>query len=103
MRALVIAREAVQDVRNAVEYYELQSRGLGEDFLHKVEVRIQLIHRRPEIFAVEYLDYRRVMIRRFPYAVVYRCDAERVVVYGVFHTSADPGKWKSRVERQPQR
>ena len=100
MRILVIAREAVQDAREAYLFYESQSSGLGDDFFRKLEARVQLIHERPEIFAVEYLDYRRTMIRRFPYAVVYACDTDRVVVYGVFHTAADPQKWKARVEKQ---
>lgn len=97
MRLLILAPEAVEDARNAYAYYEAQRRGLGEAFLRSLDARIELIHRSPEIFAIEFLDYRRVMIRRFPYAVLYHCDSETVTIYGVFHTSADPEKWKSRV------
>jgi toxin ParE1/3/4 len=97
MRLLIFAPEAVSDARQAYLYYEGQRPGLGEDFLRSVDARIQLLHRSPEMFAVEYLDYRRVLLRRFPYAVVYHCDDKTITVYGIFHAAADPEKWKSRV------
>lgn len=97
MRSLILAPEAVVDARQAYAYYEAQRPGLGESFLRSLDARVQLIHRSPEMFAIEFLDYRRVMVRRFPYAVLYHCDESTVTVYGIFHTSADPQKWKSRV------
>jgi plasmid stabilization system protein ParE len=36
------------------------------------------------------------LVRRFPYAVYYRVEPERIVVIAVFHTKRDPGVWQSR-------
>ena len=52
--------------------------------------------RTPEIHAVVHEDYRRGLVRRFPYAVFYKYAEGVVTVYGVFHTSRDPNKWRQR-------
>jgi plasmid stabilization system protein ParE len=42
-------------------------------------------------------DYRRGLVRRFPYAVFYECVGDAVTIYCVFHTSQDPQKWHKRL------
>jgi plasmid stabilization system protein ParE len=42
-------------------------------------------------------NYRRALVRRFPYAVFYEYAEETVTVYCVFHTSQDPEKWRQRL------
>ena len=97
MRNLILAPEALSDAREAYVLYESQRPGLGDAFLRSLDARIALVHRLPEIFAVEYRNYRRVALRRFPFAVVYDCNDSAVTIYGVFHTSADPQRWRTRV------
>jgi plasmid stabilization system protein ParE len=46
--------------------------------------------------AVLHENYRRGLVRRFPYAVFYEYTGEKVTIYGVFHTSRDPRKWRRR-------
>ena len=47
--------------------------------------------------APEAEHYRRALVRRFPYAVFYEYVKGTVVIYGVFHTSRDPDKWRLRL------
>jgi len=42
-------------------------------------------------------DYRRGLVRRFPYAIFYEYANGTVTVYAVFHTSQDPEKWRRRL------
>jgi plasmid stabilization system protein ParE len=94
---LVVAPEAEQDIAGAYAWYEEQRLGLGEEFLSCVDACMEAIRRTPEIHAVVYENYRRGLVRRFPYAVFYEYARETVTVYGVFHTSRDPGKWLRRL------
>ena len=71
--------------------------GLGEEFLGCVDVAIQQILRNPELFEKVEKDYRRMLVRRFPYAIFYESEGDRVIVYSVFHTAQDPEKWRSRL------
>ena len=42
-------------------------------------------------------NYRRRLLRRFPYAVFYEHTNGIVTVYCIFHTSRDPAKWRRRL------
>lgn len=94
---LVIAPEAGQDVADAYDWYEGQRTGLGEEFLTCVDACIQGICRNPEMHAIVYQNYRRGLVRRFPYAVFYECVENVLTVYCVFHTARDPQKWRLRL------
>ncbi len=94
---LVVAPEAEQDIREAYGWYETRRFGLGEEFLSKVDAGIQSILRNPELHRIVHENYRRLLVRRFPYAIFYEYDNDRVTVYCVFHTSRDPEKWRHRL------
>jgi plasmid stabilization system protein ParE len=42
-------------------------------------------------------DYRRALVRRFPYAVFYQHVESTLTVYAVMHTSRDPKNWRERL------
>jgi plasmid stabilization system protein ParE len=94
---LILAPEAEQDIAEAYGWYEGQRVGLGEEFLSRVDACIQGILRNPERHRVVHENYRRGLLRRFPYAVFYEHAAGVVTVYCVFHTSRDPEKWRRRL------
>jgi plasmid stabilization system protein ParE len=94
---LILAPEVQQDVEGAYGWYEDRRLGLGEEFLSCVDACIQTICRRPELHAKVYEEYRRALVRRFPYAIFYEYAGEQVVIYAVFHASRDPQKWRSRL------
>jgi plasmid stabilization system protein ParE len=93
----IITAEAHQDITEAYDWYEDRRPGLGEDFLGAVDACFQRIRRRPELVPIAYETYRRAIIRRFPYTVIYEATAETIVVYSVFHSSRDPEKWRQRL------
>jgi plasmid stabilization system protein ParE len=94
---LILAPEAEQDLTEAYNWHEGQRVGLGEEFLGCVDACIQAICRTPEMHARIHADYRRGLVRRFPYAIFYEYVDQTVIVYGVFHTSRDPNKWRERL------
>ena len=94
---LVIAPEAEQDVTEAYAWYENRRPGLGEEFLGSVDACVEAICRTPKIHGVVHENYRRGLVRRFPYAVFYEYAERTVTVYCVFHISRDPGKWRQRL------
>lgn len=94
---LIIAPEAENDVLEAYSWYEQQRAGLGAEFLNCVDARIQGLKRHPEMYRSVYKNYRRGLVRRFPFAVFYEYAGDSVMVYAVFHTSADPNKWRLRL------
>ena len=94
---LIIAPEAELDIAEAREWYESRRAGLGEEFLSSVDACLESIRRWPAMYAVVHEDFRRALIRRFPYAVFYEQSGAIVTIYAVFHTSRDPEKWRRRL------
>ncbi len=94
---LVVVPEAEQDIAEAYGWYEGQQHGLGEVFLTCVDACIQAIVRNPKTHNLAHENYRRGLVRRFPYAVFYEYSEGVVTVYCVFHTSRDPEKWHQRL------
>jgi plasmid stabilization system protein ParE len=94
---LVMAPEAEQDLAEAYAWYEDRRTGLGEEFLSCVDACIEAVCRTPESHVAIHENYRRALVRRFPYAVFYEYANETLTVYCVFHTSRDPDKWRERL------
>jgi|SRR3954471_4876115 toxin ParE1/3/4 len=94
---LVVAPEAERDVDEAYAWYERQRVGLGEDFLTCVDACLQAVRRTPKMHQPVHENYRRGLVRRFPYAVFYEYANRTVTVYAVMHTSRDPDRWRGRL------
>lgn len=94
---LILAPEAEQDIGDAYDWYERRRPGLGEEFLGCVDACIQRICRTPDLFGTVHKEYRRALIRRFPYTVFYESDGQSVTIFAIFHTSRDPEKWRDRL------
>lgn len=94
---LVIAPETERDLEDAYAWYERQRAGLGEEFLECVDACIEALCRSPGMYAVVHENYRRALVRRFPYAIFYEHVDAVVTVYCVAHTARDPEKWRQRL------
>jgi plasmid stabilization system protein ParE len=94
--ALVFRPEVREEINEAYNWYESQKIGLGDEFLDCVDEILNRISQMPESYAVVYKDIRRVIVRRFPYAVYYRVVSSRVIVTAIFHSKKDPKSWQIR-------
>jgi len=94
---LIIAPEAEQDLAEAYAWYEGRRVGLGEELLSCVDACIEAIRRTPKMYSPVHNNYRRGLVRRFPYAIFYEYVEGSVTVYSLFHTSRDPDKWRQHL------
>ena len=97
-RRLRIAKPASEELADAVRWYEAQRPGLGGDLYDAVNGTIESITRQPELGSTDYADRlsRRVLISRFPYHVVYRLEADAIIILAIAHMKRRPGYWKHR-------
>jgi plasmid stabilization system protein ParE len=82
--------EVEGDVMVAYDWYEDKAVGLGAEFLRGFYAHAAALQRTPLIFQKIHQDFRRGLLRRFPYACYYRVEGEFVIVYGAFHCARDP-------------
>jgi hypothetical protein len=52
----------------------------------------------PRHFPVVYRGVRRALTRRFPFAVFFVLEPERIIVLAIHRQSSDPRRWKDRLD-----
>ena len=93
---LVIRPEAEADVLEGFRWYNEQLPGLGQEFLVEIDRALESIQSYPEANRKLYREYRRCLMRRFPYSIFYVIHAEKIVVFGILHAARDPRLWRKR-------
>lgn len=81
---------------DAARYYEIQASGLGSDFLDKIDAAIFDISRNPERWPIIRCNVRRRLVHRFPFALLYRADANEIVILATMHLRRRPDYWVGR-------
>ncbi len=76
--------------------YEEQQGGLGETFLGEIEQGLGRIQQFSSLWPIFESEYRRYLLRRFPFGIIYRLDQEGIIVVAVAHLRREPGFWKNR-------
>lgn len=95
-----LAREAELDVAEAFAHYDRVQPELANDFVARIDAALLIVAEHPLARQILYRDVRRVVLRRFPYAIFYRVEDSRVVVLGVRHQASDPEHWPGSAERR---
>lgn len=88
--------EAEAELTEAALFYESRVVGLGSSFLHAVERTVSLVRRYPGLGTQADHDALRVLVPRFPYAVVYRREPGSVLVLAIAHVRRRPAYWRAR-------
>ncbi|HEY9535412.1 MAG TPA: hypothetical protein VIQ77_12795 [Mucilaginibacter sp.] len=96
MYQLLVSDETRLDILDAFSWYESRQPGLGKDFQLCLETGFNLISRDPSLFQKRYKSVRIHFIERFPYGIHYLVDKNTIKVFGLFHTSRNPTRWKIR-------
>jgi len=86
------------DVDKARLWYALPRRGLGIDFVLSVDDTLTHILNQPMAYAIIHNEYRRALVRRFPYGVFFSVAENAIKLVTVFHTRRLPEIWRKRRE-----
>ena len=91
--------EARAEVLEAQTWYESRAVGLGLEFARVVDAAIASAARNPELFANVADNCRHVLLRRFPFSLVFRLRGDELLVIAVFHHRRNPSRLTQRAGR----
>jgi len=101
IKTLRTHRLAEKELNEAARWYEAQQLGLGVSLLNVVDNAIARLRSGrlpsspvPGVKTTE--DVRRVLLKRFPYSIVFYERADEIVIIAFAHSSRRPGFWRSR-------
>ena len=89
--------DADAELADARQWYAHQRVDLDLEFVECIDDALSRIVQNPKLYPIVYRTLRRVVVRRFPFAVFYEVNADEIQVIAVFHSRRDPKMWKSRV------
>ena len=84
----------------AVEYYNAESAGLGDQFLLEVLSSLERIRQFPKAWHPYTENTRRCQTRRFPYGIVYQILESEILIVAVAHLHRRPGYWLERIQSE---
>ena len=89
---MVVRGSAAKDVLEAFFWYHTIRPQLGDRFMAALKECYDPIEANPRGYQVRKGNFRHVMLRKFPYRVVYEIDMQDVFIYRVVHAKRKPSK-----------
>ena len=90
---------ASDEIVETTAYYEDEVPGLGDGFITEVKKVIEVLNDQPEIGQRVGEQFRRIILARFPYSLIYSIESDRIWVVAVAHHRRRPGYWQGRNDR----
>ena len=102
MRAVSIHASAAEEAVEAAAWYEHERSGLGTDFRRAIDAALDLLGdgqapSTPMPGRAGNAGIRRLILKRFPYDLVFVERGETVIVLAFAHHSRKPGFWRERL------
>ncbi len=96
MPKIIFHPDVVHEIKASYEWYQNQAEGLGDDFIAELESAYEAITELPGTWPKFSKNYRRFLLSKFPFSVIYRANNNSIFVVAVMHNSKKPGYWKNR-------
>ena len=83
--------EANREIRQAADFYEDCRQGLGQEFLDAIESAFDQIQQHSRTWRILKGRFRRYLLQRFPYGLIYAVEGQTIFVAAVMHLKRKPG------------
>ena len=84
------------EIKASYSWYQEKAEGLGKDFMNELELAYQAIIDFPQTWPKFQKGFRRFLLSRFPFSVIYRKNGNLIYVVAIMHNSRNPGYWLNR-------
>ncbi len=88
--------EAAAEYAEAYQWYVERGDDIAAAFAEEISRALRLVRQTPERWPRYSARHRRILVRRFPYSVVYLTTPERIWIVAVAHARRRPGYWRAR-------
>ena len=88
---------ASRDLIDGYRFYERQASGVGNYFLDSLAADIDSLVISAGIHALHFGRYRRLLAKRFPFAIYYRVEGDTALVYAVLDCRRSPAWTRLRL------
>jgi plasmid stabilization system protein ParE len=94
---------AAQELSDALDWYAERGPGLPIRLVEELDAALEQVSHHPDRFAALAIPrveppLRRVLLRRFPYAVIYCALSDEIRIVALAHASRRPLYWSDRLD-----
>jgi plasmid stabilization system protein ParE len=93
---VMIRRVAEIEILEAFVWYEEQLEDLGFEFLQTLDEAVLSLQYHPQSYQIVYKNIRRVLLRKFPYAVFYIVENDKIIVLACLHQKRHRDEWLNK-------
>jgi plasmid stabilization system protein ParE len=97
LKSVELQPQAEAEADAAATWYESEHPGLALQFLLELDAAIERAAENPLAYERVFLDARRLLMRRFPYAIYFTCERDVVRVFAILHQHRQTRTWQSRL------
>ncbi|MNE83829.1 Plasmid stabilization system protein [compost metagenome] len=97
IRKIRFRQEAESELKDALDWYEACAAGLGTEFLKALDSCLARISHQPKSYPLVHGQARRALFRHFPYGLIYREDADGILIIACHHQRQRPERWRKRL------
>lgn len=87
---------ASEDYAAAFAWYHARGTALASDFEREIDRAIRLVSRNPLRWPKFDDQRRRLVVRKYPYSIIYELHGSDVVILAVAHGKRRPNYWRER-------
>ncbi len=93
---LKFSARALRETCEAQEWYELQSPGLGAEFMAAMELQLKRLEQAPLLYSEVIPNVHRALLPRFPYGLFYVAQSNFVHISTLLHDARNSGCWPQK-------
>ncbi|MDR2844585.1 MAG: type II toxin-antitoxin system RelE/ParE family toxin [Puniceicoccales bacterium] len=97
-------KNAERDISEVLTYYAERSAQTAERFYREFDACLRKIEQTPGQYprvkvgnSFFYNSFRRCVLKKFPYCIIYKFDSRHVEILGILHFKRSSNIWKSRL------
>jgi len=87
---------AEKELLDARDFYDELVFGLGKSFVLEIEYVLQRIKSNPLEFPFYFSEFRKALLRKFPFAVIFKISGKKIFVLAIAHQKRKPRYFTNR-------
>ena len=96
MKSVEFNQYAIDELDEILIYYNQAGSSVLDDFRNEFDQKNNLISYSPKIFPAYRKNFRKCVMKKFPYNIVFREFDEKIIIYAISHQRRKPNYWVKR-------
>jgi toxin ParE1/3/4 len=96
-KPLAIHPAALEEAKSAVQWYLERNETAARKFTAELDEALEFIRESPSRWPIDVYSTHKFVLRRFPFAVIYREKEKTIEVLAIAHGHRRPSYWKERL------